>query len=398
VLTALAQAYERSIAGRTGQALRFCRISFPDLTRDAGCADGDSLELARAALNELAENGIVRLRHPRRDQSTILAVEIDPSREDELFAFLDRVSPTGRRQQLAAIFTRAGNWNAPEPWQSNWQRMCRRFAEAAEAGRALAPFSRADANYTAELLRVTLELLHWKRESLLRFASCQLFGNSKQLEQCRSALETALSIVTEGEIHDVTQLGILENPRSCIVAGPMVIHFRDCAADLRALTGPITLSLTDVRNAERIETPAVRLCTIENPTTFHEVAKIRSDTLFACADGYAKPALCEFVRRLDPALDMYHFGDSDPAGFDILRHLRAETGRRIGSIHMHFRTARAAEPLSPGDLVLAERLLSSTELSEDEKSVVREMLAHGDKGDFEQERLGIPYLQHWPFY
>lgn len=398
MLTALAQAYERSIAGRTGQASRFCRISFPDLTRDAGCADGDSLELARTALNELAGNGIVRLRHPRRDQSTILAVEIDPSREDDLFAFLDRVSPTDRRKQLAAIFMRAGNWNAPEPWQCNWQQMCRRFAEAAQAGRALAPYSRADANYTTELLRVTLELLHWKRESLLRFASCQLFGNSKQLEQCRSALETALSIVTEGEIHDVTQLGILENPRSCIVAGPMVIHFCDRAADLRALTGPITLSLTDVRNAVRIETQAVRFCVIENPTTFHELAKIRSDTLFACSDGYAKPALCEFVRRLDPAVEMYHFGDSDPAGFDILRHLRAETGRNIYSVHMKFRSSRTSEPLSPGDVVLAERLLGSAELTKDEKLVVRQMLDAGDKGDFEQERLGTPRFEHWPFY
>lgn len=397
-MSALAQAYERSVAGRTGQALRFCRIPFPDLTHAAACADGDALEVAREVLNEIAASGIVRLRHPRRDPSTILAVEVDPSREEELFALFDRVSPSDKRQQLAAIFAQAENWQAPERWQSDWKQMCRRYAEAAQAGRAIAPFSRANGNYTSELLRVTFELLHWTRESLLRFASCQLFGNSKQLEQSRAALETALSIVTEGEIHDLGQLGILENPRSCVVAGPISIHFPDRAADLRALRGPITLSLTDVQNSIRIETDAVRFCSVENPTSFHELAKVQSDTLFACSDGYAKPALCEFVRRLDDNIDMYHFGDSDPAGFDILRHLRAETKRPIASIHMKFRPAKTAEPLSAGDVALAERMITSTGLTDDERSVVQEMLHRGDKGDFEQERLGIPHLKDWPFY
>ena len=398
MLSALAHAYERSRAGRTGKAARFCRIPFPDVTRGADCTDGEALELSRVALYELADTGIVRLRHPRRDRATILAVEVDPAREEDLFAILDRESPSERREQLAAVFSSAETWEAPPRWETNWKTMCLRFAQAAQTGGALAPFSRVDAKYTAELLRVTFELLHWTRESLIRFASCQLFGNSKELEQCRSSLETILSIVTEGEIHDLAQLGILENPRSCTVAGPMVIQFRDGSVDLQALRGPITLSLADVRKAVRIEMPVTRFCTIENPTTFHELSKLRSGTLFACSDGYAKPALREFIARLDPTIEMYHFGDSDPAGFDILRHLRAETARKIDSIHMKFRVGTTAEPLSPGDVILAQRLLTSAELREEEKAVVQKMLDTGDKGDFEQERLGIPHFERWPFY
>ena len=398
MLAALAQAYERSTAGRTGNAARFVRIPYPDLTSAAECTDGEALELSRLALKELADTGVVRLRHPRRDQSTILAVEIDPSREEELFAIVERDSPSGRREQLAGIFSCAQDWQAPMRWKSHWSSMCRRFAEAARTGKALTPFSRLDRDYTSELLRVSFDLLHWSRESLIRFASCQLFGNSKQLEQSRSALETVLSIVTEGEIHDLAQLGILENPRSCVVAGPFVTHFSNSSADLQALSGPITLSMVDLAKAVRIETPAGRFCTIENPTTFHEIAKMRSDTLLACSDGYAKPALREFIARLDAGLEMYHFGDSDPAGFDILRHLRAETRRTIRSIHMQFRPARTAEPMSPGDVVLAVRLRDSSDLTASEKSVVDEMVARNDKGDFEQERLGVPRLFHWPFY
>ena len=276
--------------------------------------------------------------------------------------------------------------------------MCRRFAQAAQTGRALAPFSRVDARYTEELLRVAFELLHWTRESLIRFASCQLFGNSKELERCRSSLETILSIVTEGEVHDLAQLGILDNPRACIVAGSMVLHYETETADLQALKGPITLSLADVRACVRVETTASRFCTIENPTTFHELSKIRSDTLFACSDGYPKPVLRDFIGLLDSNLEMLHFGDTDPAGFDILRHLRAETGRRIDSLHMEFRPSCRPEPLSPGDVVLAQRVLMSPDLSAAEKAIVQRMLDTGDKGNFEQERLGIPRFQHWPFY
>lgn len=398
VLSALAQAYEKSTAGRTGQAVRFCRIPFRDLTAAAKCDDGDALELAHGSLNELATAGIVRLRHPRRDHSTILSVEVDPSREEDLFAMLDRESPSGRRDQLAAIFIHAEAWEAPSRWQSHWKDACRRYAKAAQTGGALAPFSRLDFRYTSELLRVAFQLLGWTRESLVRFASCQLFGDSKELEQCRSALETILSIVTEGEIQDLAQLGILENPRSCVVAGSVILHFEEGLVDLQALSGAITLSMIDLRRAARIETPAARFCTIENPTTFHELSKLRSGTLFACSDGYAKPALRELIAHLDPEIEMFHFGDSDPAGFDILRHLRAETGRDIASIHMQFRPSRILEALSPGDTILAQRLLGADELTAEEKSVVRRMIETNDKGDYEQERLGVPRFDHWPFY
>ena len=95
---------------------------------------------------------------------------------------------------------------------------------------------------------------------------------------------------------------------------------------------------------------------------------------------------------------MYHFGDTDPAGFDILRHLRSETKRRIDSVHMNFRPSAKSEPLSAGDVVLGQRILLSPDLTDAEKTVVERMLASDDKGDFEQERLGLPRFQHWPFY
>lgn len=398
LLTALAEAYERGTAGRTGKASRFFRISFVDLARAAGCADGDALEISRSVLTEAAGAGIVQLRHPRRDATTITSIELDPAREEDLYAILDRSSPTKHRAHLAAIFTDALAWEVPQERRESWVRMCEDFAEAARSGGPLVPFSRTDAAYTAKLLHATVKLLHWKGESLLRFASCQVFGSSKQLERWRSAIEAALSLATDGNVTDLSQLGILENPRACLICGPMILHYANRTADLRPLMGPITLSLTDLATCTRIESDAVRFCTVENPTTFHELAKLRCDTLFACTDGYAKLALFQLVRRLDPSIEIFHFGDSDPAGFDILRHLRVETKREIGSVHMKWRAAERPEPMSPADRVLAERLLGTSNLNADEKSVIHTMLTTGDKGAFEQEHLGVPSSREWPFY
>jgi hypothetical protein len=398
LLTALARLTSAVRAGRTGKASRCFRISFVDLARAAGCADGDALEISRTVLTEAASTGIVRLRHPRRDAGTVTSIELDPAREEDLYAILDRFSPTKQRAQLAAIFIEAQGWDVPQERRESWDRMCEGFAAAAGSGGPLVPFSRTDAAYTAELLRAISKLLQWKGESLLRFASCQVFGNSKQLERWRSAIEAALSLATDGNVTDLAQLGILENPRACLICGPMILHYGDRTADLRQLTGPITLSSADLAACARIESDAVRFCTVENPTTFHELAKLRCNTLFACTDGYAKLALFQLVRRLDPAMAIFHFGDSDPAGFDILRHLRVETKREIWSVHMKWRAAETPEPMSPADRALADRLLATSELTADEKSVIQTMLITGDKGAFEQEHLGVPSSNEWPFY
>jgi hypothetical protein len=38
--------------------------------------------------------------------------------------------------------------------------------------------------------------------------------------------------------------------------------------------------------------------------------------------GYANSATVEFLRNLPENIELWHFGDSDPKGFDILRDLR----------------------------------------------------------------------------
>lgn len=345
----------------------------------------------------MAAGGLLVPKFARRDDSVITKVELDLVGEARLYEALGRLSPSQKRTQLAALFREASALEIPEQCRPGWMRMCESMALAAESGVSVAPFSRGDGLASLELLRTSASLLGWNTESLLRFASCQVFGNSKRLEELRGPIETVIACATEGRINCLSQLGILDNPRRCHFSGPAILHFPEGAVDLRLLRAPLMISMGDLVRCVRVETSAARFCTVENPTSFHELAKLGGDTLLACTDGYASSALLAFMARL-PKILKYHFGDSDPAGFDILADLRARTRLEIESMHMAFRSGTKVEPLTPKDMTIATRVLNSGHVTDCEKQQVRQMVNAEDKGIYEQEMLGVPPIREWPFY
>jgi len=126
--------------------------------------------------------------------------------------------------------------------------------------------------------------------------------------------------------------------------------------DLGMLHGSFRLSQTDIERAKKIETSSLRCTTIENETTFHELAKLRSGELLICT-SYPGSGTVALLRHLPPKIDCWHFGDSDAAGFEILRVLRDKSGRDFRPL-----------PMQAG------------------------------RFPFEQESLGRPTLNSWPFY
>lgn len=397
LLAALAEAYERSGAGKTGIASRPVGIFYRDLLAAAQCREDSALTVAEQEIKSMAADGLLVPKFARRDDSVITKVELDLVGEARLYEALGRPSPTQRRTQLAAIFREASAFELPEQYRPGWMKICESMALAAESGNSIAPFSRSDGLATSELLRASASLLAWKTESLLRFASCQVFGNSKRLEELRGPIETITARATDGRITCLSQLGILDNPRRCHFSGPAILHFPQGEVDLRLLRAPLMISMGDLVRCVRIETSAARFCTVENPTSFHELAKLGGDTLLACTDGYASSALLAFMAWL-PNIPKYHFGDSDPAGFDILADLRARTGLEIESVHMAFRSGTKVEPLTPKDMTIATRVMNSRHITDYEKQQVRQMVNAEHKGLYEQEMLGVPPLREWPFY
>jgi hypothetical protein len=103
------------------------------------------------------------------------------------------------------------------------------------------------------------------------------------------------------------------------------------------------------------------------------------------------------LQKLPPSLPHYHFGDTDPSGWDIMRKLRELAPHPVLPIHMSWRPSAQATPLTQRDLQIIARLLADPSMA-DCHPVLQAMQNSGTKGDFEQESLGRPSFPEWPFY
>ena len=129
---------------------------------------------------------------------------------------------------------------------------------------------------------------------------------------------------------------------------------------------------------------------------FYELAKLGKDTLLI-QTSYPGRAVLALMARLPVAIPLWHFGDTDPSGFDILRDLRERTGRAIRPLHMRFRPRSGSEALSCANAQLLERLVANPSMTDCHPELNAMHLA-GSLGYFEQEMLGPPSLNVWPFY
>jgi hypothetical protein len=396
VSAALAAAYERSAAGRTGRAERDFQIDYRELLRQAQAGDGEARAIADAELAAAAEAGILVLEKHPRDPSLIFKIRLPLANEPRFYERLGLLSPTQKRANLAGQFSAASQFEIAETWRPAWVAWCDKMRQAAVDGQPAHPLSIQDPAGNLELLRLIPKLLDWREESLLRFASCVLCGHSKRLEALSGKLGALLEQVTSGEYKSLENLGLLENPRFVLCHGPLRLQTPSGALDLGLLTGPFRLSMGDIVQAVSLTADASRCLAVENETTFHELAKLRSGCLLL-QTSYPGKAVLALLSRLPDSLEFWHFGDSDPDGFDILRDLRERSGLPFRGLHMRFRPQPKGPELSPEERRKLERLISLPAM-EAERAELRAMLAAGHKGRFEQESLGRPAFVQWPFY
>lgn len=367
---AIAQWYERSQAGRTGFSTRDILIPLEQLLVAAGCSEGHERAWAEEQLMRLQSNGVILLDPVhRRDRSRIGQVRISPTREADLYRALGKTAPTEMRRALAAQFEDAALFNVPESWRSPWSKWCEGMANAALEGRSVKPFDHSSTEANFRLLSLLPKLLGWQGESLVRFASCVLCEDSKTLERLsaierqgefsgklRGKLGALLSDITGGVVQTLDDLGILPNPRFALAHGPLQLRFDHGGLNLGLLQGPFCLSQKDIDQASEVMTSSPRCLTVENETSFHELAKLNSGELLI-QTSYPGSGTLALLRRLPSSLEFWHFGDSDDPGFEILRVLREKSGRNFQPLHMQQGRIPA-----------------------------------------EQESLGRPTQQNWPFY
>lgn len=412
VLQSLAALYRSRRAGRSASAARDLILPLKDLLKEAKCQHGPDRSGAMEVLETLAHEGILVLhRHPK-DAAEILDVRLPLASEAAFFKRLGLPCPSEERQCLAELFKRAADFPVPSADEPGWRAFCKAKSEAALAGETIQPFTRANLEETCEILEALPPLLAWQGESLIRFASSLLFHDSKRLEKkLRAPLEICLKAITGGRIRTLSDLGIVETGRSLILHGPLRLVFENAGRsgisfdpsprtlDLSLLAGPVRIASADLARA-RIETDAIRCLTVENASMLHELAKSRGNTILASSGsegGFANSAVVQFLKALPEHMECWHFGDSDPKGFDILRDLRERVGRPIFALRMEFRASASAPGLTPADLQTIERLLDSPHLETSEKAELEKIKVSGSKGAFEQESFGRPLLE-WPFY
>ncbi len=272
---------------------------------------------------------------------------------------------------------------APHP---GWQAWLLDLSARAQAGKSVLPFERDDPALNAELLRVTAAILTWPEESLIRYASAVICGDSKRLQALEARLLIALRAITGDPATTLETYQILQVPRAVMLHGPLVLDLPGGTLDLGLLGGTVAISGTDLAAASAIRCAATACLTVENESVFRELAK-RNLRLLLVHTSFPGAATRHLLSHLPAALPCHHFGDADPAGFDILRDLREKTRRPFRAIGMHFRPDPAAAPLTEAERKAIARLLASPVLA-DVHADLQAMLEHGTKGNFEQESLG----------
>lgn len=381
VLLALAGRYRNSKAGREGGTADFL-ADFRELLKSAASRDGDALDRAEDELRraEHESGGQLSLDLHPRDPKIIHRVRLRPAGETWLFHRIGQVSPSEMRSELAAFFKQHADTSII------WRDWLLDLAASALSGKSISPFERDDSALNEELLRVLSAILAWKEESLIRFASSVICKDSKRLKALEPRLLQALRAITGNPEATLETYQILEKPRSVLIHGPLILDLPGGTLDLGRLTGPVSISGKDLEMAREIRCAVTVCLTVENEDVFRELAK-RNPGVLLVHTSFPGAATRLLLTRLSDRMSFHHFGDSDPAGFEILRDLREKTGKSFLPVSMDYRPNPKADPLTPAESKIIARLLASGTLT-DAHPALQTMLDHGNKGDYEQESLG----------
>jgi hypothetical protein len=156
-------------------------------------------------------------------------------------------------------------------------------------------------------------------------APWRLVSPTQNLGSVQEIAHRLLAQITAGKMARLADLGIVENERSLLVHGPLSLVFDHGNIDLSLLTAPIRIDGRDILRADFFAS-ATRCLTIENASMLHELAKLAPGIILASSGsegGFAHSTIISFLHKVPTQIECWHFGDSDPKGFEILHNLRA---------------------------------------------------------------------------
>jgi Uncharacterized protein conserved in bacteria C-term(DUF2220) len=381
---------------RVTAAVRPFRRDWEGLLDDAGVKSAEDRQTAQRE----AENSPLKLIPFKTKPRFIDKIEVPLESEAWLHGQFGSHTGAAAQQQALAVVT---GWATkmhpliPEAWSA----LCSRLSAEFTVPRAVEPFRWLESNRVDELLRLLFHLTSrsWAEGTLIRDASTQLGHHSKHLESQQSFIERALEQLF-GRETPLESLGIQTSNSILHFSGPLTLHFADGTThDTDALRFESTVPVAEIERAVRITTTAEHLLSVENrKTTFLQLARADTNrTTLIIATSFPTQAVRRLLEKLPLDLPHHHFGDTDPAGWHILKKLRQVTSRQVLPFQMTFRDRDQSAPLTRTEKLTLDRLLADS-LMDDCHEMLRALQSTGRRGNFEQESLGPPSLKGWPFY
>lgn len=323
---------------------------------------------ANAALLELERLGLVRLHWQKFEEKNWLsAVDLVSEQLGSIYAVLRR---TPRTQQETALRNLLAEQTPVPGWHAdflNWVK-----AQLSKS-LSIAPLDFQDSKKNANLLLAISTIAQLEEPVLERILSIRLFNDSKRLE----TLLDAILLVLRRHDPDASLYGkdmnalllahhVARVPEHILIAGPLVLQTKDACLDTAPFKPSVGISAATFHNATSISCAARQVLTIENATSFSELAAIGPEmTLLVFTSGFASPAILTLLRTLQrahPYLKFFHWGDIDVGGLRILEHLR----RHISPIL----------PLGMDTTIFQEHLAFGQTLTKEELNGLRKLRDH----------------------
>lgn len=264
-------------------------------------------------------------------------------------------------------------------------------------------------DYELEVCNKLLRILEFvctnKEEVLERELSMLILDGSKEFEDhyrtrvCKvlskyldfSELLEGIDDTRERQKIILEEFQIYTNPSYIYLKGNIEIRLEDGRC-IQIGDAPIALSSELIQKMEAIRVNTDKVVTVENLTSFHRLKDENCAYLFLA--GYHNSAKQAFLKRVyqeNPEKQWFHFGDLDPDGFYILKHLRNGTGIDFMPLHMGISELETyneyGRKLSEPDKVKAQNLLQQGVYVE----VMQYMLDHDCK--LEQEIISYEIMK-----
>lgn len=323
------------------------------------------------------------------DAHRLARIRLDRSKASEISKHLSRVTLEKFYTQVEGILSHAEIDSVAEAQQATrWNA----YLKNERKRLLLNPPSAASREVTLH----DLELLVKSVTTLIRFRFAQkpwrqfaleVSGNSKGLEKIKGTLVRILhQLMTDDDSEEnetadtesiLSHFGVLLKEEVFYLRGPVSIH--GIEDDRVILNGsdwcpffciPTSAAMSANLRFERDKIKGV--ITIENEESFHSWCrqKLRPDLLAFYLGGFPSLAKVNFLKRLsNKGLPVFHWGDLDCGGIEILIYLR-----NILGVHV--------QPVGMSDRILRDHSSKAQPLSKDEirrLQKIRSKLSAGDK-------------------